>query len=87
MGAYLAMLGAVTAVRASPTRRRRSATGWRAWAPRLGAVLGELVADHPTVTIHTLSGDHVEGELRSSGFPTWCPCAPARPPPTCRSKR
>jgi hypothetical protein len=34
----------------------------------LGAVLAELVVDHPTITVHTLAGDHVEGELRASGL-------------------
>ncbi|MBX3287385.1 MAG: hypothetical protein KF703_18705 [Actinobacteria bacterium] len=68
VGAYLVMLGAVTAVRAEPDAAPSIGDRVVSVGASLGAVLGELVADHPTVTIHTLSGDHVEGELRSSGL-------------------
>lgn len=64
VGAYLVMLAAVTSVRAEPDSSPSIGDRAVQVGATLGAVLAELVVDHPTVTVHTLAGDHVEGELR-----------------------
>lgn len=68
VGAYLVMLGAITAVRAEPDATASIGDRVVQVGASLGAVLAELVADHPAITVHTLAGDHVEGELRSGGL-------------------
>lgn len=68
VGAYLVMLGAITSVRAEPDTAPSIGDRVVQVGATLGAVLAELVVDHPTITVHTLAGDHVEGELRASGL-------------------
>lgn len=68
VGAYLVTLAAITAVRAEPDTAPSVGDRVVNVGASLGAVLGELVADHPAIAVHTLAGDHIEGELRASGL-------------------
>lgn len=68
VGAYLVMLGAITSVRAEPDTTASIGDRVVQVGATLGAVLAELAAEHPTITVHTSGGDRVEGELRASGL-------------------